>query len=204
MTRSKPVIGLAGGIGAGKSVVANVLRALGAAVIDSDRMAHEELDDPEVVTRLRDWWGDSVCPAGHATDRRVIASIVFANAAELSRLEGLLYPRLARRREELLARYERDPRVLAVVLDSPKLYEAGLDSLCDAVIYVDADRAVRLKRLEASRGWTEAELDKREKLLNPLDRKKAVADHVVVNHSRITELRPELERILSAVTAAFT
>ena len=204
LKRKKPVVGLAGGIGAGKSSVARVLESLGAVVIDSDRQCHAEFGDPEVVATIRRWWGDVVCGPGGEVDRQALARIVFDSPAELARLEGLLYPRLARRREELIAAYEADPQVQAIVLDSPKLFEAGLNELCDAVIFVDASRSVRARRLAESRGWTEETLQKRENLLKPLDMKRALADHVVVNHSSIAALRSQVERVFSSVLAALS
>ena len=201
--RNKPVIGLAGGVGAGKSAVARILESLGSAVIDSDRLVHQQLRDPTVIATLRGWWGESVCPPGAGVDRQAVAEIVFDDPEQLARLEGLLYPRLARRREKLLASYDADPNVRAIVLDAPKLYEAGLDELCDAVIFVDADRATRLQRLAASRGWTDRELTRRENLLEPLDRKRAVADYIVVNQPSIAEVRSEIERVFASVLTNF-
>lgn len=200
--RIKPIIGLVGGIGAGKSSVARVLESLGAAVIDSDRLAHEELADPEVLATLQGWWGDKVCRSEGA-DRKALASIVFNDPHELDRLEKLLYPRLHRRRERLVAGYNADPAVRAIVLDAPKLYEAGLGDYCDAVIFVEADWSDRVHRVAASRGWTEEELRRRENLQNTLDTKRANADHVVINHSSLDQLRIDVERIFSSVLAAF-
>ena len=87
--RIKPIIGLVGGIGAGKSSVARILQSFGAAVIDSDRLAHGELADPEVIATLRSWWGEKVCRSD-GVDREVLASIVFSDPQELDRLEKLL------------------------------------------------------------------------------------------------------------------
>jgi dephospho-CoA kinase len=195
----KPIIGLSGGIGAGKSEVARFLASLGAVVLDSDRMAHEELHHPEVVKELRRWWGPQVISADGRPDRKAIARIVFEDPAELSRLEGLLYPRLQRRRDALIAKLQTDPAVRAVVLDAPKLYEAGLDKTCDALIFVDADRETRVRRVASTRGWSEAELTRRENLQIPLDVKMANADYVIVNHADGGDFRPEVERIFSAI-----
>ncbi|MFH1107853.1 MAG: dephospho-CoA kinase [Planctomycetota bacterium] len=200
--RSKPIIGLTGGIGAGKSSVARILQSLGAAVIDSDRIAHEELAAPEVIATLRAWWGDEVCPSSNGVDRKALATIVFNDPAELDRLEKLLYPRIHRRREQLVAGYQADPAVRAIVLDAPKLYEAGLGDYCDAVIFVEADWSVRVRRVAASRGWTEDELRRRENLQNLLDTKRANADHVVINHANLDQLRTEVERVFASVLAA--
>lgn len=195
----KPIIGLAGGIGSGKSSVARILETLGAAVIDSDRLSHEQLAEPEVREALRSLWGGSPFTPEGVVDRKALAAIVFRDPDALRQLEALLYPRIERRRAELQAEYERDPRVRAVVIDAPKLFEVGLDARCDAVIFVEAERGVRVERVRRSRGWSEEELDRREKLQIPLDSKRARADHTVVNNSTVETLRSELERILATV-----
>jgi len=202
--RNKPVVGLVGGIGAGKTAVARIFEELGAAVIDSDRLVHAELRDPEVAAVLRQWWGDAVCSADGEVDRKAVARIVFSNPGDLDRLEGLLYPRLARRRAALLADYQADPKIRAILLDAPKLYEAGVDKECDGVIFIDADRDLRVQRVAASRGWTQEELIRRENNLEPLDRKKALADYIVVNHSSFAELRSEIERVFASVLTSFS
>lgn len=199
----KPIIGLAGGIGAGKSSVARIFELLGAAVIDFDQLCHELLGEPEVVATLRQWWGEFIFTPGGDVSREAIALIVFDDAAELTRLENLLYPRVRRRSDELMAAYAADPSVKAIVLDAPKLYEAGADELCDTVVFVDADWSVCMRRLAESRGWTGEELTRRRNMQNPLDMKKANADHVVVNNSGIDELRLQVERVFSSVLASF-
>lgn len=200
--RRKPIIGLAGGIGSGKSSVARVFESLGAAVIDSDRLSHEQLADPVVRERLRQWWGGSLFTPDGAVDRKALAAIVFRDPEALRRLEGLLYPRIERRREELVAGLQRDPRVVAIVIDAPKLFEVGLDRRCDAVVFVEADRTIRLDRVRRARGWTPEELDRRENLQIPLDSKRENADHIVVNNSTVEELRPDIERILASVISS--
>ncbi len=200
--RDKPIIGLVGSIGAGKSTVASVLGSLGAGVIDSDREAHRELASPEVAATLADWWGEAVAPGGRV-DRAAVARIVFRDAAELRRLESLLYPRMARRRGEVIERWMADPTIRAVVLDSPKLYEAGLDRDCDAVICVDAPREVRLARLAAARGWNAAELDRRENSQISLDEKKKKADYIVSNNSSAEALPALVEKVLEDILDRF-
>lgn len=200
LTQNLPVIGITGGIGAGKSAVARILGDLGALVIDSDTMAHQELRSPEVVEAIKALWGDEVCTPGGEIDRAALGRRVFANPAELKRLEDLLYPRINRRRREIIASNSGRPEFRAVVLDAPKLHEAGVDKECDAVIFVDADDETRLRRVAQSRGWSQEELARREKMQIPLDKKRAMADYVVVNnHSGPDSLTPELKRILDCV-----
>jgi dephospho-CoA kinase len=199
----KPIIGLTGGIGAGKSLVADIMRELGAAVVDSDRLAHQELSDREVVATLREWWGESVTRADGEIDRKAVAAIVFADSEELKRLEGLLYPRIDRRRRSLVEGFERDGEVRAIVYDAPKLFEAGLDRKCDCIVFVDATWDVRVRRAARSRGWDEAELQKREKMQDPLEPKKAIADYVVANQFDVETLRSAVEQVFSSVLASF-
>jgi dephospho-CoA kinase len=200
----KPIIGITGGIGAGKSTVAEMLASQGAAVIDSDALAHEELRKAEVIGELRDWWGDRILGPDGMVSRREIGKIVFNAPEELGRLEGLLYPRIHHRRRELVERYEADPAVRAIVLDAPKLYEAGLDKFCDVIIFVDADWESRKRRVGKDRGWNETELKRREKLQIPLDTKRANADYVVPTHSGIDQLREDVDRIFTSVIASFS
>jgi dephospho-CoA kinase len=195
--RAKPVVGLAGGIGAGKSKVARILASLGARVIDSDALAHQELRDPEVIRTLTEWWGESILDPDGQVDRSRLAARVFAHAEEKARLEGLLHPRVARRRESLIWELERDDAVRAVVLDSPLLFETGLNRRCDSVVFVDAEASVRAERVRRTRGWSEEELHRREKLQAPLDKKRSGADHTVVNNSDEDDLRTQVVRLFN-------
>lgn len=197
--QKKPLIGLAGGIGAGKSEVARILESLGAAIIDSDRLAHEELDAHDVVRTLCEWWGPSVCTADGHANRKKIGAIIFDTPSERTRLEALLYPRIGKRREAMLEAYESDPNVKAVVLDTPKLFEVGLNEICHSVIFVDADWVVRVRRVADARDWTEEELRRREFIQDPLDMKKARADHVISNQTDTDDLRREVARVFAAV-----
>jgi dephospho-CoA kinase len=173
-------------------------------VIDSDRLVHEELREPAVIQAVRQWWGESVISADGGVDRRALADIVFHEPDQLRRWEGFLYPRIARRREGLASSYEADSAVRAIVIDAPKLYEAGVDRICDAVIFVDADRSVRLQRLAAARQWTPAELIRRESAQIPLDEKRAKADYVVENSSSFEVLRKAVEQVWASILASFS
>lgn len=201
--RCKPVIGLAGGIGAGKSTVAKILETLGVGVIDSDRLAHEQLQNTRIASTIVEWWGEGIRDSSGVLDRRAIGKLVFENPRELARLEELLYPGIDRRRAELIGGFQADGTVRAIVLDTPKLFEAGLDRLCDAVIFVESDWSSRVNRVSASRGWSSEELARRGKLQDSLDSKRANADHVVENHADIEALRTQVESVFVSILDAF-
>ena len=197
----KPIIGLSGGVGSGKSAVADILADCGCGVIDADKLAHESLED--VVEIIRGWWGDSVVTDG-APNRKEIAKIVFgyqrgSEATELKRLEDLLYPLIAARQRVIIAEYNADDSILGIVLDAPKLYEAGADTLCDAVIFVKARRLTRISRVMGIRGWTELQFCKREAMQKSVDEKEASADYVVKNNSNLGALRSQVEQVFSSI-----
>lgn len=199
MKAGKPIIGIAGGIGAGKSAVASIFAELGAAVVDADRINHQELDAPEVISVLRRWWGDGVVGGDGRADRNAIRAIVRKNHQELHRLEGLVHPRIARRSDAMIESFLADPSVRAVVWDAPLLFEVGLVERCDCVVYVDADPAVRLDRLRRTRLWSDEDLRRMESSQEPLDLKKERADYIVENNSDRESLRRQVERVFSQI-----
>ena len=195
----KPVIGLAGGIGSGKTAVGRILQEFGGGLIESDRLGHDELDAPEVVETLKTWWGDEIVRPDGGVDRGRVAAIAFADSKERERLEALLHPRIGARRAELVRRFEADDSVRMIVIDAPLLYEAGVDAECDLVVFVEADRAVRASRVRAQRNWTEQEWKRREKMQKPLDTKRRKADHIVTNNSSLRALRGQVAHLVSQI-----
>lgn len=201
MKGGKPIIGLCGGIGSGKSTVAQAFAELGCRVIDSDQLNHEVLQRPEVRQTLRAWWGERVFGPDGRPDRAEIARIVFADRREKERLEGLVYPLIARRRAAMIREVEENSAIRAIVIDSPLLFESNLDRECDYVVCVDASEEQRLRRLQQSRGWTQAELRRRERWQTSLNEKRKRADFVVDNNGSPNQIGPQLAGILQDIVA---
>jgi dephospho-CoA kinase len=202
MFAGKPIIGLVGGIGSGKSYVAGLLGEMGCLVIDSDQQVGEVYQDPAVLGRLKQWWGDGVVDAGGRLDRAAVAKVVFADPTERKRLEDLIHPLVDQKRRELMDRMANDPAVRAYVWDTPLLVEKGLDKQCDALVFVEAPDSQRLDRVKKSRGWSEQEWVRREKLQLPLDKKRELAKYTVRNTAGAgsdTSVRTQLRDILSRI-----
>jgi dephospho-CoA kinase len=197
---SKPVIGLIGGIGSGKSAVAAELARHGARVIAGDVLGHEALRQPEIRARLVERWGPGVLDAAGAISRRVVAGIVFAGTpearSELRALEGIVFPWIERRLAEEIAAARADSAVRFIVVDAAVLLEAGWDKLCERIIYVHAPRALRLRRLIETRGWNEKEVEDRESVQMPLTVKVARADDVIENSGSLTRMAAQVKELL--------
>lgn len=190
-----PVIGIAGGIGSGKSTVARAFEQLGCLVLDSDEEARRAMERPEVRDELVSWWGPGVLDADGGIDRRRVAQIVFADASERRRLEGLIHPLVKKTRREAIEMATGRP---GVVIDAPLLFEAGLEGECDEIVFVEASRGVRLARVRRTRGWDEAEFDRREAAQMPLEEKRGRCGFVIVNEDdapRVEAAREVLEAV---------
>src|SRR5262249_18926182 len=160
----------------GKSTVARILADLGCVVVNSDEAGRAALRDPKIKQSLTEWWGAGILDQAGEIDRSKVAHIVFNDPAQRRRLEQLTHPWIEHRRREQFS--AASPGTPALVIDAPLLFEAGLDRLCDAVIFVDAPRESRMTRVEAARGWKASELAKREDSQMPLDQKRLRADYV--------------------------
>lgn len=197
MVRGRPVIGITGGIGSGKSTVARLLGAFGCVVADSDGAGRAALEDPEIKRTLIAWWGQAILDDSGAVDRRAVGRIVFADESERKRLEGLTHPWIeARRREQFEAAGE---EAIAFVIDAPLLLEAGLDAECDVILFVEAPFEQRLERVQANRGWDASELARREESQLPLDAKRQRADDVLLNDGDLKSLRRQVGRFLDTI-----
>lgn len=195
----KPIIGITGGIGSGKSFVADLFGEMGCLVIKSDEQVNEAYQDAAITRQLREWWGDDVVAKGGGVNRRAIAERIFNSATERRRLEGLLHPYVARRRDEVMKGAADDRGVVAFVWDTPLLIETGLDEHCDAVVFVEAPLALRLQRVAAGRKWSSEELMRRENLQTPLDRKRQISDYVVNNTADAAHARRQVKEVLQRI-----
>lgn len=174
----------------------------GCFVIDSDELNREVLARPEVIARLRSWWGDGVILPGGGVDRQAVAGIVFSDAVERERLEQLVHPLIDERRADMMRYASGDRAVRAIILDSPLLFESNLNRLCDRTIFVDASEESRIARVRQARGWDESELKRREAHQWPVKRKRAACDYVIRNDASVSELASQVAAILEQVSCS--
>jgi dephospho-CoA kinase len=172
-----------------------MFRARGAAIADADAMAHEVLSEPAVLRRVARALRAPVTRPDGSPDRESIASLVFGRSQRdaLRRLEAVLHPAVRRRLRRSVAEAKRR-LAPAVVLEVPLLFEAGVDSLCDWTIVVEAPVARRLERV-AHRGWTPADLRAREARMWTAQRRRSAADRVLRNGGTKEALEEAVDRV---------
>ena len=198
------VIGIAGGVACGKSLVAEQLRHRGALILDADRAGHEVLADEEVRRLLRQRWGEEVFDDLGVVDRAAVARIVFGpppqGPRERTFLEQITHPRIGARLREQAGEARRQGASV-VVLDAPLLFEAGWHTLCDHILFVDAPREVRLQRAQR-RGWTDEQFRARETAQVSVEEKRRRSDHVIDNAGSVSELARQVERWWRTLSSA--
>jgi dephospho-CoA kinase len=187
------LIGLTGGIGSGKSTVADLLAAKGAAVVDADAVTRQvQQPGTPVFDAIVAEFGREVVGADGGLDRRRLAGLVFDDPARRKRLEAIVHPAVieeSRRQIEALAA---DHSV--VVYDVPLLVEATRGGF-DLVVVVDVDPEVAVARVVASGRLTEA--DARARVAHQASRteRRAVADRVIDNSGPLDDLRSRVDEL---------
>lgn len=178
------VCGVLGGIASGKSEVARLLAGDDGVVLDADREVAELYAEPAFRTELRALFGPGVLGKDGSVDRARLAEVAFGSPESRRRLEALVHPRVRARLAGRLERARAECRPV-IVLDVPLLLENEtehrLPEACDALIFVDAPPTERDARAVARRGWASGEVARREALQMPLERKRARAQHVILN-----------------------
>jgi dephospho-CoA kinase len=191
----KKIVGLIGGIGAGKSTVAKRLTERGALVVDADRTGHEVLLESAVRDKLVQLFGNEILGGDGQIDRTRLGAIVFSADEKRKLLEGVVHPRMAERFRERISFALADPNVPLVVLDAAILLEVGWDAICDEILFVDVPRSMRVERLAKNRGWSEEELSRREAAQWPVDQKRAKASVLIDNAGSPEDCRRQVDQI---------
>lgn len=193
-------IGLTGGIGSGKSTVAEILKENGVSVVDADVVAREvtQKTGPGFSPVVQEF-GQEILNAQGELDRRKIAEIVFRDPKKLLKLEAILHPLVGAEVKKRRAQLESKGCEFAVY-DVPLLFEKKLNTQFDAVVVVNCSLDTQIKRTVARSGLTEREVRDRIAAQVPLSEKVKQADYVIENEGSLAELKiqvSELSRKLS-------
>lgn len=200
------VVGLTGGIAAGKTIVASRLAEKGAAHVDADRLAREVVEPGtpglEAIVRR---FGDAILQPDGSLDRPALGAVVFSDPAARKDLEAITHPAVqALSRERMLEATASDP-ARVVVYDVPLLVEARGSGEFDRVVVVHAPRAMRVRRMVTLRGMAEADAVRRIDAQASDEERLAVADDVIDSStslaSTVTQTDALFRRLVSLAAA---
>ena len=197
------VLGLVGGVAAGKSHVAGELVRLGAVSINADEIGHQVLMRPAVIDQLAALFGPRIIAPDRSIDRRELGALVFgadvANIRRRQQLEQIVHPLIRASAAQQLQELKESiapPKI--VVIDAPLLLEADWAHLCDAILFIDTPLQLRQARAQA-RGWDIEQFRNREAAQLPLEEKKQQATHIIAGDAKPSELARQLQRIVDEI-----
>ncbi len=190
------IVGLTGGLGAGKTTIAGLFQACGATIIDADQLARDVVTPGKPAWKdIRKQFGTSVFFSDKTLDRQALAQVVFQNSSKLANLQKIIHPRVAREQARLVRTISKsDPRAV-IIYDAALLIEAGAYRRMDYVIVVKADRATQISRVCRRDGLTKTEALRRIKNQIPLRQKLPYADIILDG----TWPRPQLRRVVKSL-----
>lgn len=190
-------IGLTGGVGSGKSTVADLFARHGALVIDADAVAREVVEPgAPALDEIVEAFGPTVLGDDGSLDRPALAAIVFSDPQARARLNAITHPRIGARTTELMAAAEPDQ---VIVHDVPLLVENGLAPAYDLVVVVEASENVRLARL-LRRGMSHNDARRRMAAQATDAERRDVADVVIANNGDLASLAAQVAAVWRQIT----
>ena len=205
MNNSLPttIIGLTGGIGAGKSTAESFCENKGIVTADADRWAHEILKyNNTVIQEIINYFNQSynvnpLLDSGEL-DRKLIASIAFKNKKTIKFLEQLIHPIVKQKAADWINK-QRDNKVPLAVLIVPLLLESNLSKNVDVVVVIASRQETRINRLKKHRNWTDEQISSR--IENQMSEEERIeqADYTVENNKSIEEFRNNFYSVLKII-----
>jgi dephospho-CoA kinase len=196
------LVGLTGGIATGKSTVSEILRQLGAEIIDADQLARDVVEPGQPALRgiVAEFGRDVLGPDGRL-DRKRLGAIVFADPARRKRLEALTHPAIRARFQARLDELAARSFAGIVIYDAPVMIEAGGHKDMDRLVVVVADEATQAARLRTRDGTDEAENGRKIASQMPLAEKAKLADYVIDNSGDREATAAQVRRVFAALMA---
>jgi dephospho-CoA kinase len=185
-------IGLTGGMGAGKSLVLNLLAQRGIQSLQTDGLGHQVLKKPEIKDLLIKKFGNSVVGKNETIDRNRLARVVFQDPKRQKTLGKILHPVIRQEVKKWVLKQEKKSRPI-VIVEVPLLFENGFYRFFDKTLSVSASWNIRKKRL-LKKGWDLKEIRRRERFQWPQARKNRKADWVIYNDGGRKELKESVDR----------
>lgn len=191
------VIGITGGIGAGKSTVSGYLASLGYPVFDADEVSRGlTADGSPVVDELAETFGEEILVRKGVLSREKLAEIVFSDPDKNRKLMQIVTMKVREAGQKWISDYRKKEKYDIIILDIPLLFETGSEDLCDAVWFITADDEVRRRRVMARDGVTTEQVERRMRSQMPEKEKAERSDEIVDNSRGVEELHRTVDALL--------
>ena len=187
------LVGLTGGMGSGKSLAASYFKALGAQMIDADRISRELVAPGKPAWKeIIEEFGSNVLNPDQTLNRKQIAAIVFNDESKRKKLEDIIHPRVIVEERRLYEKYrQKNSRVLAVI-DAALLIESGNYKNVDKVIVVQCGKEEQIRRVMERDGTARSEVENRLNSQMPLEEKVVFGDYILRNDDTRESLKSQV------------
>ena len=190
------IVGLTGGIGSGKSSVAEMFKDEGAYVIDFDYLARVVVEPDTPAWRdIVDYFGQEILSPDRTLNRSKLAEIVFSDAQSRKALEGFTHPRIFEKRDTLLKDIKTKDSQAIVIVDVPLLFELSLNKNFDTIILVYVSRDVQIERAIKRDALLKEEVEKRLKAQINIEKKKLLSDYIINNEGSLKNTRDQVRKV---------
>jgi len=194
MDKKKLIVGVTGGLCAGKTTVSKLFSRFGAKVLDADEFSHSALNQPRIKKRIINLLGEGVVSGGRI-DRKKVRQIVFNNKALLMKLSAAVHPYVKKKMKERAERCRSE----LVVWDVPLLIESGMHRSVDVVVLVACGRQQQLRRAKR-RGIESGEALKIINSQMPFSKKRRLADFIINNNTGIDNTEKQARAVFNRLT----
>ena len=192
----KPVIGLTGRLGSGKSLVAKKLSQLGACIVDMDKIGRLAVEhNRSVQLELEKAFGRSIFDEHHNLRRKKLADIVFVDERALARLNSIVHPTMLARARELIVKEKKRKNCLYIIVDAALLFEIAFQEECDFVVCVTAPLEVCLDRAEQFKNQSRRQALDRIRSQMPQEEKAKRSDYILENNSGLDHLDESVNKL---------
>ncbi|MFC1561617.1 dephospho-CoA kinase [candidate division KSB1 bacterium] len=197
------VVGITGGIGSGKSVVAETFEKKGAMIINADRLAKEILwKESAIHDRVVKAFGTEICDDNGIIDKDRLADVVFTGKESIDKLNTIVHPEVIRIIRGQIDSGRQTGRYPLIAVEAALIYEAKIDSLFDCMISVIADREMRIGRIMKRDGVERTAVEKRMYLQIDQETHREKSDFVIENNGTVEELVRGSEAVFDRIVTS--
>ena len=188
------ILGLTGGIGTGKSTVANMLKEKGIPVVDTDLISREVIQYPEIIEKIKLEISNEVFDFNNKLNRKKMSEIVFENKEKLKKLNEIMHPVILKKMWEEVEKLKKDYKI--IVVDIPLLFEINMENEVDKVLLIYSSKEIQIERIMNRDGRTREEAIKIINSQMPLYKKREKSDYIIQNNDSLEKLKKNLDKVV--------